>query len=74
MDNTSIEQRLIVIENEVHKLNTKVDQILELLNSAKTSCDKMDTHIDFVNNTYKTLKAPLDYISHSFNNTKNLLK
>ena len=73
-DTTKIESRLITLEHEMHKLNTKVDMILEILAQTKNSCDKMDTHIEFVNNTYKSLKAPLDYISDSFNSTKNLLK
>ena len=60
--------------HEILKLNTKIDLILEILSQTKNSCDKMDNHIDFVNNTYKSLKAPLDYISDSFNSTKNLLK
>lgn len=70
----SIEKRLISLEDEIHKLHSKTDLILEILSQTKNSCEKMDSHIDFVNNTYKSLKAPLDYISDSFNSTKNLLK
>ena len=28
------------------------------------NCDKMGTHIDFVNSVYTTVKVPLNYISN----------
>jgi hypothetical protein len=30
------------------------------------SCDKMNTHIDFVNGVYDTVRMPLSYISNKF--------
>jgi archaellum component FlaC len=73
MNSDKLESRIISIEHEIHKLHVKLDQVIVLLSQTKTSCDKMDRHIDFIDNTYNSLKAPLEYISDSFNTTKKLL-
>lgn len=75
MDNShqELKSKMILMEHEINKLHVKLDLILEILSHTKQSCDKMDNHIDFINSTYSSLKAPLDYISDSFNSTKKFL-
>jgi hypothetical protein len=77
MDN-DIEQIKIDIKN----INTKVELILqklETLDSLKTSSNKLDNHIDFIENTYDSLVYPINYLKNSINRisgnqTKDLLK
>jgi len=33
----------------------------------KRICSRMDNHITFVENTYHTLRTPIDYIKYYFN-------
>jgi peptidoglycan hydrolase CwlO-like protein len=71
MDN--IDKRLDIIQKEIDNVNIKLDLLLKLSEQTQNSCTKMDNHINFINNTYKTLQGPLDFITETFNNTKKLL-
>lgn len=52
----NVEQRLDAIES-------KVDMILELLQKdVQPNCQKMNTHINFVENVYENIKNPLGFI------------
>ena len=56
-----IERKLDLIE----LIERKLDLILlKLDGSVIKNCDKMGTHIDFVNSVYTTVKVPLNYISN----------
>jgi hypothetical protein len=45
-------------------IERKLDLILQKLDaSVIKNCDKMGSHIDFVNGVYATVKVPLNYIS-----------
>ena len=70
---TSIElkelmDRIEVIERKLDRIEVierKLDLILlKLDGSVIKNCDKMGTHIDFVNSVYTTVKVPLNYISN----------
>ena len=43
-------------------LERKIDLILEILQKNTENCEKMSSHIDFVEATYETLRSPLDFI------------
>jgi hypothetical protein len=50
-------------------MTTKFDLILEKLiaiekriDAIEDKCDRMDSHINFINEVYKTVKSPLDFI------------
>ena len=66
------------IEERLDILESKIDQILELLNGdLKSNCDKMAGHIEFVENVYDKVKKPLGYICNkvkSFSGNSNLLE
>lgn len=50
--------------DRIDTLERKLDLILlKLDKSVIHNCDKMGTHIDFVNGVYDTVKVPLNYIS-----------
>ena len=57
----NIDQRLDAIES-------KVDMILELLQKdVQPNCQKMNTHINFVENVYENVKNPLGFICSKVN-------
>lgn len=61
MDNEILNQIL----SEIKELREEVQEIKNTLNiDIKENCQKMGGHIDFVENVYDTVKAPLSYISN----------
>ena len=53
-------------------LERKLDLILQKLDgSVIKNCDKMGSHIDFVNGVYATVKVPLNYISNKIHKIAN---
>lgn len=61
--------KLDLILFEIRQLNEKMDRLEKLskerheqLQSLKTTVDRMDGHIDFVEDTYDKLKFPIDVI------------
>ena len=68
----TIEKRLTNLENEVKDINKKCDMILELLKDNSKDCKKMSSHIDFIDNVYENVKAPLNFVCNRINNN-NLL-
>ena len=51
--------------HRIEVIEKKLDLILlKLDGSVIKNCDKMGTHIDFVNSVYTTVKVPLNYISN----------
>lgn len=57
MSDKDIIDRLEKIENVLRILVDKVDKL-------DKSCSRMDTHINFVEDTYEGLKYPLKVIKH----------
>lgn len=49
------------------EINKRLDVIEQRLSNCEFSCKNMDDHINFVENTYSTLRSPLDYIRTKFN-------
>jgi tetrahydromethanopterin S-methyltransferase subunit G len=70
---TSIYRRLQEL-NEKIDYNTKLlNDILKLINNdVKKKCDKMNEHIEFVENVYDAVKSPLNYICNSINSNISL--
>lgn len=54
-----IKERLILIE-------VKLDKLLNIQDNIVKSNERLNTHIDFIEDTYSTLKTPLDFISNKF--------
>lgn len=58
-----IYKRLDNIDSKIKELEIKVDKIIDLLeNDVKPNCDKMNSHINFVDSVYENVKNPLHYI------------
>ena len=48
-------------------IEEKLDFIINELREIKEMCLKMSKHIDFVDDTYNTLKRPIDFIKNQVN-------
>ena len=73
MDNnklSSIEKLLVILNNNIEKVNEKIDNLEEKIDNLDKSvneelyneCKKMGNHIDFVETVYENVKHPLGYI------------
>lgn len=61
MDNEELKKRLDILE-------IKIDLIIDILRmNVEPNCEKMNKHIDFIDNVYDKLKTPLDYVSSMIN-------
>ncbi|MFZ9241447.1 MAG: hypothetical protein ACO22R_09925 [Chitinophagaceae bacterium] len=56
-----------ILIDRIDAIERKLDLILQKLDGTVIkNCDKMGTHIDFVNGVYDTVKVPLNYISKKY--------
>lgn len=63
-----------ILIDRIDTIERKLDLILQKLDgSVIKNCDKMGTHIDFVNGVYATVKVPLNYISNKLHKIANPL-
>ena len=69
---TNLEKKLTNLEKKCDDIDKKCDMILELLKDNSKDCKKMSSHIDFIDNVYENVKAPLNFVCNSINNN-NLL-
>ena len=60
------EDKIDIIINMLKKIQNSIDLIIEDNNSIKTNTAKMSTHIDFINEVYRQMKQPLNYLSSYF--------
>lgn len=58
----SIEHRTKNIEEELKKIDDKLTDLIILMNDNKRDCEKMSSHIDFIDSVYQKLKTPIDYV------------
>lgn len=54
-----IKELLIIVNTKIDMLQKEVSEIKNKLIDVDTNCKKMDSHINFVENTYDTLKYPI---------------
>jgi len=63
MNNKQLEERICKLEQLYERIEQKLDQILEIIDTKiSKSCNKMSSHIDFVENVYDNVKNPLGFI------------
>lgn len=56
------------IEKRLSKLEEKIDMILDILqNNVQPNCNKMGSHITFVESVYDNVKNPLGFICNKVN-------
>ena len=65
---TEIKSKLNSLEYKLIDLELKLNKILELLEKdISPNCNKMSSHIDFVDKVYDSVKNPLDFICNKVN-------
>jgi len=57
-----LEKKTVSIENELKKIDDKLTDLIILMNDNKRDCEKMSSHIDFIDSVYQKLKTPIDYV------------
>ena len=57
-----LEKKTVSIENELKKIDNKLTDLIILMNDNKRDCEKMSSHIDFIDSVYEKLKTPIDYV------------
>lgn len=63
-----IKSKLDSLEYKLIDLEVKLNKITELLeNDVAPNCDKMSSHIDFVDKVYDTVKSPLNFVCNKVN-------
>ena len=63
-----IKSKLDSLEYKLIDLEVKLNKIIELIeNDVKPNCNKMSSHIDFVDNVYDTVKSPLNFMCNKIN-------
>ena len=62
-----IEKRMENLEKKSIDIDKKCDRILELLEDNSKDCKKMSSHIDFIDNVYYNVRAPLNFVCDSIN-------
>jgi len=56
-------KKLADLESKMNEIDLKLVTILELLQTEiRPNCNKMSSHIDFVDNVYENVKNPLGFI------------
>ena len=69
--NSNIIIRLNTMEKKIDNINQQLIDILILLNDNKRDCEKMSSHIDFIDGVYDKLKLPIDYVCNKMNSISN---
>jgi hypothetical protein len=59
-DHCDINNKLSMIIHKIDMLQTSVNELNVRFEKVQENCDRMDSHINFVENTYDTLKYPID--------------
>ena len=55
-----------IMDKKLDKIEQKLDELILLTRENEKKCEKMSSHIDFINSIYEKLKAPIEYISDKF--------
>lgn len=56
----SLYKKIEILESEVYDLKVLINKLIK-------TCERMDNHISFVENTYDTLRKPLDFVKEKVN-------
>ena len=63
-----IKSKLDSLEYKLIDLEVKLNKITDLLeNDVAPNCNKMSSHIDFVDKVYDTVKSPLNFMCNKVN-------
>jgi predicted nuclease with TOPRIM domain len=67
-----ITKEIVELKQEVLQLKKVIEELSKNIKSMNASTSRMDSHIDFVEGTYETLRRPLNYIANRVNGTMSI--
>ena len=59
--------KLNILENKMDNIENGIKLIHIKLDKCETSCKTMDDHIEFIEETYQSLRSPLDFVRSQVN-------
>jgi archaellum component FlaC len=59
--------KLDMLGDQMNNVNAKLDFLSTKMSDCESSCKNMDDHINFVEETYQTLRSPLDFVKSQVN-------
>lgn len=63
-----VKSKIDSLEYKLIDLEVKLNKIIELIeNDVAPNCNKMSSHIDFVDKVYDTVKSPLNFMCNKVN-------
>mgnify|MGYP001245224486 CR=1 FL=1 len=57
-----MEDKFNELVDRIEELSRKIDILVDEVEKNRENCEKMSSHIDFVENVYDGLRSPLGYI------------
>ena len=66
------EKEFVHIDERFDRLEKLILELTGTINKQSESCKKMDTHIDFIEGTYETLRSPLDFVTSKVNRLRGV--
>jgi len=63
----SINDKLDNIIKSLEQINERLEILENSNDSIKENCNKMSEHIDFIEDTYQSLRTPLGYLKNRVN-------
>ena len=70
-DNDILFSRIDTLETTIKDMSVELRELKDAINKLVGTCDRMDSHISFVEATYDTLKKPLDFVKEKVNYLTN---
>ncbi len=67
----SDDEKLEKVLEKLSQIEREITLIKEYLNPIKEGCEKMNSHIEFIEGVYKKVRTPLDYACEKLNYITN---
>ena len=58
--------QMVKLQKEVTELRSQIEMLTITIEKLAETTGRMDSHISFVEQTYSTMRAPLDYVRERF--------
>jgi predicted nuclease with TOPRIM domain len=55
------------IKNDLNEIKTNLRELTEAVKSLEQQCSRMNNHINFIEETYSSLRTPLDFLLQKVN-------
>jgi len=62
-----VEQKMDKVEQKIDKVEQKLDNLNNKTENMEQDCTQMRNHIDFIEDTYSKVRAPLNFFTNQIN-------